>query len=630
MTAAVPMPVLSAWRRLGIVGKVTVFLTCIAIGGLFSGKSALVQTVKPAFDNLEVATVTRRINVADQYLQSLRHNIEGFARDYGIWDDSYEFIVEPDPAFVEANLNGLTTVGINAVAYVTFDGEVLHSHYLDPESGEPVEALGRLLIQAASAPTLIEYARAQPHFSFFGYFQDRLVALGGSRVVRSDGSGEPSGFLLMAREISVADISEALQTTVRVGPPTTPETEAVTADPDVWHVILPALDAAGDQVASLYFDVPRDITKLSRSTLFAAFVASSLVIMALLVVVGVMITTVVARRLAQIERHIQQVAETGELTPLPPDPNEDELGSLCRSFNKMIAQLHELREHVRSQSYKLGRGEWAAGVVHNVRNALNPVTVIISKVAGQKAPVRFEDLLRAATELGNESCSPIRRRALSEFLVAALNETERSASSRRDDLIAARSLLSETIRILSDQHKAAHEEIPLEATDLLQIVEQNIAMVRFAPWGEISVEVDAESEPVLANRLFLSQVIGNILTNSVEAIAAAGRCPGRIRISVESFQGIDGPVVRLLIADDGIGFEPGSAEALFKPGHSSKKNGLGGLGLHWCANIVTSMNGSMTITSDGPGLGACVTLTLAACGGTVELRRPNPTDELVA
>lgn len=609
MKLAAPRTALSPWYKLSIVGKLTVFLAGIAFAGLLGGKIALDNTIKPTFEQLEWKTVERRVNIADRYLQSALDNIKGTARDYGIWDDSYDFIADGDPVFAEESLTGLTSVGINGVAYVRFDGELLYAHYFDLEEGEPLGSMQRQLVATATSPLTIAEARANPYYGFYAEFGGRLIAIGASRVVRSDGSGSPAGFLLMAREISTEEVSESLQTAVQIGSPED-GADSVIETEQVYHVTVPVRDAAGQDVAVIRFSVPREISNLGHSALLAAFAASSLVIVTMVFAVGCMINAVVGRRLAHIERHLQNVAETGELNPLPSDPNSDELGSLSSSFNKMIVQLRELREQLRVQSYKLGRGEWAAGVVHNVRNALNPVTVIMSKLAAEKRSVRSEDVSRALHELSTSECAPARRQALSDFLTAAHEDENTSNRSRRDDLTSARSLLAEAIRILGDQHKIAHEEIPLETTNLAEIVDQNIAMVRFAPWGEIAVTREGTPALVAANRLLLSQVIGNLLTNSVEAIAAAGRRPGAIHISFEQREGDNGSTVRLSIADDGIGFESERAEMLFKHGHSSKKNGSGGLGLHWCANIVTALGGALTIQSEGSGRGACATITL--------------------
>ena len=52
------------------------------------------------------------------------------------------------------------------------------------------------------------------------------------------------------------------------------------------------------------------------------------------------------------------------------------------------------------------------------------------------------------------------------------------------------------------------------------------------------------------------------------------------------------------------------SEAIFRRGVSTRNRATGGLGLHWCANAVKVMGGSIRAESDGPGLGATIILEL--------------------
>jgi two-component system OmpR family sensor kinase len=96
---------------------------------------------------------------------------------------------------------------------------------------------------------------------------------------------------------------------------------------------------------------------------------------------------------------------------------------------------------------------------------------------------------------------------------------------------------------------------------------------------------------VLASRVILSQVIGNLFSNAAEAIGAMGTGGGSIGVSVEEENG----QTRIAIRDDGEGFALDRAPTLFQRGFSTRKHKSGGLGLHWCANSMTAMQGSLRL-----------------------------------
>jgi signal transduction histidine kinase len=70
--------------------------------------------------------------------------------------------------------------------------------------------------------------------------------------------------------------------------------------------------------------------------------------------------------------------------------------------------------------------------------------------------------------------------------------------------------------------------------------------------------------------------------------------------------------MEIRITDDGEGFDPEKAPQLFQRGFSTRINKSGGLGLHWCANTMVAMGGSLTLLSEGIGIGASAVLELAA------------------
>jgi len=73
-----------------------------------------------------------------------------------------------------------------------------------------------------------------------------------------------------------------------------------------------------------------------------------------------------------------------------------------------------------------------------------------------------------------------------------------------------------------------------------------------------------------------------------------------------------GDTVTVHIRDDGEGFDTTTGATLFQRGLSTRAHKSGGLGLHWCANAMTAMDGALRLESEGRGRGAVAVLTLKA------------------
>ena len=162
------------------------------------------------------------------------------------------------------------------------------------------------------------------------------------------------------------------------------------------------------------------------------------------------------------------------------------------------------------------------------------------------------------------------------------------------------------LEIIGMQQAQAHERPPLSACDATEIIAQNATIARYSSDLSIAFVFPSRPWPVMANRLILSQVVGNLFGNAAEAIAATGTNSGSITVTIDEAD----DCVRIAIRDDGEGFSPEVGATLFQRGFSTREHKSGGLGLHWCANSMNAMEGSLRLDSDGKGYGAVATLTL--------------------
>jgi signal transduction histidine kinase len=335
---------------------------------------------------------------------------------------------------------------------------------------------------------------------------------------------------------------------------------------------------------------------------------STLLLLMVLVMLRRYFARLVLIPLSRVEAHMQRVRASGSMTMLEDDGPRDEIGALIGSFNAMLSQLKDLREQVEVQSFALGRSESAVAVMHNVRNALNPISTILSQGTAKRPPIDRATLNRAAEELGRDDVPPERRRKLAEFVRACIDALDAGHKDQVRQLDIGRRAMAQVLEIIGEQQAHAHERPALAPCDITEIIAQNATIARYSGEVSIAFSFPAKRLMVLASRVILSQVIGNLFSNAAEAIASAGRLSGSITVTVEELDG----KVRVRIRDDGEGFDPKTAPALFQRGFSTRPHKSGGLGLHWCANSMNAMEGSLWLESEGKGRGAVAILTLAA------------------
>jgi len=600
-------------RSLG--AKLVLILTGVGLLGATALTLLLATVITPSFNRLEQDSIAAHVGRTQAVVGDLAAKVENAVRDYGDWNASWDYMAAPGKAFEDESFSTLAMVNldVNGMAYVRPDRSVVIARWIDVARETELPAMRGALLAAIARLDLDAALHGRSSAGFYLRLGDSLAAIGIARVRRSDGSGTPRGYVLMARTVTAQQLSTLLQLEASLGAPAREVT--VTPSPSRTRIAVPIPGPDGRAVATAAYTVPRDLSTLGKRMLVLAVLGSSLLLAVVLLVTRRMITRLVLRPLHRVERHMGVVRNSGDLGLLTEDARDDEIGSLVTSFNSMLRQLKDLREQLEVQSFTLGRSESAVAVMHNVRNALNPVTTVLSQGLDRPAAIDRATLDKALAELADPALQPERRGKLLAFLTAAFDAVERERADRRDQLGVGRTALRQVLEIIGEQQEAAHERPALASCDISEIVAQNATIARYSGANSIAFSFPSKPHLVLANRVILSQVVGNLFANAAEAIAATGRGGGSIAVAVQQ----KGDRVEMIIRDDGEGFDPALTPTLFQRGFSTRAHKSGGLGLHWCANSMLAMDGALALQSDGKGLGARAVLTLGAATVAEEL-----------
>jgi signal transduction histidine kinase len=330
----------------------------------------------------------------------------------------------------------------------------------------------------------------------------------------------------------------------------------------------------------------------------------------------VLLRRLVLRPVAELTEHVLKIARTDDLSremPASLTRQRDEIGILAHEFDTLVRRVVETKERALEQSYYGGMAEMAAGVLHNIRNALSPITIALwelKELTNGGVGGNFE---RAVAELQDPATIPDRRVKLLAFVkgaVAKLLQQQRVAGDQITTIVGHHRHIEQ---ILQDHTLFARGSRRLAPVDLRPLVEEAGALVRSDRAPAIRVEIDASvaSLPtVKGDPLVLGQVLSNLFVNATDSIRDAGREIGTITVRGE-IETLDGhAAVHLMISDNGMGMSAETVGALFKRGFSTKKGKTGGVGLHWCANSVAAMNSRIFAESAGVGSGASFHLVL--------------------
>lgn len=366
-------------------------------------------------------------------------------------------------------------------------------------------------------------------------------------------------------------------------------------------------DLAKQNNLALQVTIPRDIIRQGKASVLFFLISLGWIGFLGAVAIWFLLQCLVLNPLGRLTGHVVTIARTGDLNRRLEVRSNDEMGILARQFNDLTEQLYRIRKQVTEQSFLSGMSEMASGVLHNLRNALTPITSEIENLCREVDQVPVQHLRQAVTELARSETEPDRREKLVQFVNSGRDNLIAMVSRFQDHLDKINRPLVHVDQILADQQRYCSNPAALETLTLVELIQDATSLVDTQLLRSVQIIVHPSVEnvdPITVPRIQMVQVISNLLINAAESIHAAGRSQGHITFESKIVVHDPDNQIHLIVHDDGGGFTPEIQDRLFERGFSTKGKSNWGLGLHWCANVLGAMHGRIHAESNGSGCGA--------------------------
>jgi signal transduction histidine kinase/DNA-binding response OmpR family regulator len=315
-----------------------------------------------------------------------------------------------------------------------------------------------------------------------------------------------------------------------------------------------------------------------------------------------------ATPMLQLRHTIQAIRETRDYSSRVPISLDKDFGRLIDNFNAMLEEIESRDERLESlvgdliaardsaQSANTAKSQFLANMSHELRTPLNAII--------NYAEIIQEDL----EDLGTEET------------IADVGKIQ----------TAGRHLLGLINGILDlSKIEAGRMEVEAHAFDVRTVINEAVDAVRPAAersGNRLTVDISPEVDTATTDSFKLRQCVLNLLSNACKFTSN-----GEVRLSLRIASEDDRELLKIAIADTGIGMTEAQVKSLFQPfvqadASTTRKYGGTGLGLAITQRLVALMGGRIDVESVH-GSGSTFTVSLPrrlgeAPSGESEVERP--------
>lgn len=180
-----------------------------------------------------------------------------------------------------------------------------------------------------------------------------------------------------------------------------------------------------------------------------------------------------------------------------------------------------------------------------------------------------------------------------------LTEEQAEVTDKLESLVVNVNHIKEIVNMQQSYSKVSGVEV---STSLAELIDNSI-YVNSSSFNRHGIQLVCEYPDlpeVTIDKQRVLQILVNLIANAKYSLIHSGK--KEKLLSVGYYQHGDG-LLRIEVADNGIGIPQGNLTKIFSHGFTTKKDG-NGFGLHSAALAANEMGGSLSVHSDGAGEGA--------------------------
>lgn len=374
--------------RLRISYKIALLIALLIVALGIAQVVVATRLLIPSFDALERENAHVDMDRVADALHGEIDQLAATTRDYGDWTELYRFMDDRNSKGVHA-LSRQQFHDLKVDVLILFDSEGRIVWSLASAPGAPAPRA----LDPSAPPSFVARlpwrAALQTGAGGEGLLstEDGPLLASIAPILDGSGGGSSRGGVLLGRYLTAAQIGRiAEQAHVTVGLLATgmPETGAPHIQQDtlverdgVTEIYRTLASVDGRPTFTLRATVPRTISRHGRRIVMFATLSLTVIGTLILGLLLITLRRMVLAPLAHLTDHAIEIGRHDNVAMRLNIDRGDEIGVLAHEFDRMMERVEAARRESVERSFEAGVGEMASGALHNIGNAMTPLTVRI-------------------------------------------------------------------------------------------------------------------------------------------------------------------------------------------------------------------------------------------------------------
>jgi two-component system, NtrC family, nitrogen regulation sensor histidine kinase NtrY len=313
-----------------------------------------------------------------------------------------------------------------------------------------------------------------------------------------------------------------------------------------------------------YLNIPYFIRQEELKHDISTLVAGIVNVYVILLLVSILISVIISRRITLPLRFIQEKFSEINLVHSYDEigySGNDEIGGLVKEYNRMVKELEKSIELLAKSERESAWREMARQIAHEINNPLTPMKLSVQHLlrAHNDKSAKFDDMLER----------------ISQTLIEEIDNLSSIASEFSN-----------------------FAKMPQAQNDRFNLIERINNVVNLFSNSEVDFNLDfhnLKTVEVFADKEQISRVFINLFKNAIQAVDKGMQPIININLYLEKNKAV------VKVTDNGNGIAEELRDKMFRPNFTTKSSGMG-LGLAISKNIIEDIGGSIWfVTETGKG-----------------------------